>query len=390
MIDRNDRHWYKNAVIYELHIKAFFDSDNDGVGDFAGLVQKLDYLQDLGVTAIWLLPFYPSPLRDDGYDIADYTAINPTYGTMRDFRQFVAAAHDRGIRVITELVVNHTSDQHPWFQRARKAKPGSVWRDYYVWSDTDQKYPGTRIIFLDTETSNWTWDPVAKAYFWHRFYAHQPDLNYDNPRVLADILRVLRFWLDMGVDGLRLDAVPYLVEREGTNNENLPETHELLKKFRAELDKRYPDRMLLAEANQWPEDTRPYFGDGDECHMAFHFPADAAHLHGARARRPLSHHRHHQPDAADPRRLPMGDLPAQSRRADARNGDRLRARLSVGDLCHGPAGAAQSRHQAQARAASRQRPAQDRAPHRSLALHARHAGAVLRRRARHGRQFLSR
>ena len=272
MIDRNDRFWYKNAVIYELHIKAFFDSDNDGVGDFAGLVQKLDYLQDLGVTAIWLLPFYPSPLRDDGYDIADYGAINPTYGTMRDFRQFVAAAHDRGIRVITELVVNHTSDQHPWFQRARNAKPGSVWRDYYVWSDSDQKYPGTRIIFLDTETSNWTWDPVAKAYFWHRFYSHQPDLNYDNPRVLTDILRVLRFWLDMGVDGLRLDAVPYLVEREGTNNENLPETHELLKKFRAELDKRYPDRMLLAEANQWPEDTRPYFGDGDECHMAFHFP----------------------------------------------------------------------------------------------------------------------
>jgi maltose alpha-D-glucosyltransferase / alpha-amylase len=272
MIDRNDRHWYKNAVIYELHIKAFFDSDNDGVGDFAGLMQKLDYLQDLGVTAVWLLPFYPSPLRDDGYDIADYTSINPTYGTMRDFRQFVAAAHDRGIRVITELVVNHTSDQHPWFQRARKAKPGSVWRDYYVWSDTDQKYPGTRIIFIDTETSNWTWDPVAKQYFWHRFYSHQPDLNYDNPRVLADILRVLRFWLDMGVDGLRLDAVPYLLEREGTNNENLPETHELLKKFRAELDERYPDRMLLAEANQWPEDTRPYFGDGDECHMAFHFP----------------------------------------------------------------------------------------------------------------------
>ena len=272
MIDRTDRLWYKNAVIYELHIKAFFDANNDGVGDFAGLVQKLDYLQDLGVTAVWLLPFYPSPLRDDGYDIADYTAINPTYGTMRDFRQFVAAAHDRGIRVITELVVNHTSDQHPWFQRARAAKPGSVWRDYYVWSDTDQKYPETRIIFLDTETSNWTWDPVAQAYFWHRFYSHQPDLNYDNPRVLADILRVLRFWLDMGVDGLRLDAVPYLIEREGTNNENLPETHALLKRFRAELDARYPDRMLLAEANQWPEDTRPYFGKGDECHMAFHFP----------------------------------------------------------------------------------------------------------------------
>ncbi|MGH6735870.1 MAG: maltose alpha-D-glucosyltransferase [Methyloceanibacter sp.] len=272
MIDRNDRLWYKNAVIYELHIKAFYDADNDGIGDFAGLVQKLDYLQELGVTAVWLLPFYPSPFRDDGYDIADYSAIHPTYGAMRDFRQFVAAAHARGIRVITELVVNHTSDQHPWFQRARNAKPGSVWRDYYVWSDTDQKYPGTRIIFLDTETSNWTWDPVAQAYFWHRFYSHQPDLNYDNPRVLAEILRVLRFWLDMGVDGLRLDAVPYLVEREGTINENLPATHEILKRFRAELDQRYPDRMLLAEANQWPEDTAPYFGDGDECHMAFHFP----------------------------------------------------------------------------------------------------------------------
>lgn len=272
MIDRTDRHWYKNAVIYELHIKAFLDADNDGIGDFAGLVQKLDYLHELGVTAIWLLPFYPSPFRDDGYDIADYTSINPTYGTMRDFRRFVAAAHARDIRIITELVVNHTSDQHPWFQRARTAKPGSVWRDYYVWSNSDQKYPGTRIVFLDTEKSNWTWDPVAKAYFWHRFYSHQPDLNYDNPRVLADILRVLRFWLDMGVDGLRLDAVPYLVEREGTNNENLPETHEILKRFRAELDERYSDRMLLAEANQWPEDTRPYFGDGDECHMAFHFP----------------------------------------------------------------------------------------------------------------------
>ncbi len=272
MIDRTDRLWYKNAVIYELHIKAFFDANNDGIGDLVGLVQKLDYLQELGVTAVWLLPFYPSPFRDDGYDIADYTSIHPTYGTMRDFRQFVAAAHARGIRVITELVVNHTSDLHPWFQRARLAKPGSVWRDYYVWSDTDQRYQETRIIFLDTETSNWTWDPVAKAYFWHRFYSHQPDLNYDNPRVLVDILRVLRFWLDMGVDGLRLDAVPYLVERDGTINENLPETHEILKRFRAELDQRYPDRMLLAEANQWPEDTRPYFGAGDECHMAFHFP----------------------------------------------------------------------------------------------------------------------
>ncbi|MEG6510227.1 maltose alpha-D-glucosyltransferase [Methyloligella sp. 2.7D] len=272
MIDRTDSHWYQNAIIYELHVKAFFDSNGDGVGDFAGLLKKLDYIAELGVTAVWLLPFYPSPLRDDGYDIAEYTAINETYGTMRDFRQFVAEAHARGIRVITELVVNHTSDQHPWFQRARNAKPSSRYRDYYVWSDTDQKYQDTRIIFLDTEVSNWTWDPVAQSYFWHRFYSHQPDLNYDNPRVLADIMKVMRYWLDIGVDGLRLDAVPYLIERDGTNNENLPQTHDILKQFRAEIDANYSDRMLLAEANQWPEDTRPYFGDGDECHMAFHFP----------------------------------------------------------------------------------------------------------------------
>ena len=272
MIDRSDPQWFKDAVIYQMHVKAFQDANNDGIGDFAGLIDRLDYIHDLGVTAIWLLPFYPSPLRDDGYDIADYRAINPSYGTMRDFRRFVTEAHRRDIRVITELVINHTSDQHPWFQRARLAKAGSVWRNYYVWSDTDQKYAGTRIIFLDAETSNWTWDPVAEAFFWHRFYAHQPDLNFDNPRVLEEVTRVMHFWLEMGVDGLRLDAVPYLVEREGTNNENLPETHTILKKIRAELDARYPDRLLLAEANQWPEDARPYFGEGDECHMAFHFP----------------------------------------------------------------------------------------------------------------------
>ncbi len=235
-------------------------------------MQRLDYIQDLGVTAIWLLPFYPSPLRDDGYDIADYTSINPSYGQMRDFRAFIAEAHRRGLRVITELVINHTSDQHPWFQRARKAKPGSAARDFYVWSDTDEKFPETRIIFIDTEKSNWTWDPEAGAYFWHRFYSHQPDLNFDNPRVLQEVLKVMHLWLEMGVDGLRLDAIPYLVEREGTNNENLPETHVILKKIRAELDAHYSDRMLLAEANQWPEDTRPYFGEGDECQMGFHFP----------------------------------------------------------------------------------------------------------------------
>jgi len=272
MIDRNDTRWYRNALIYQLHIKAFCDSDGDGIGDFAGLLKKLDYLHELGVTAIWLLPFYPSPMRDDGYDIADYRSINPGYGNMRDFRRFLSAAHERDLHVITELVINHTSDQHPWFQRARHAKPGSAYRDYYVWSDTDQSFSGTRIIFVDTEKSNWAWDPVAKAYYWHRFYSHQPDLNYDNPRVLKEVISVMRYWLDMGVDGLRLDAIPYLCQREGTNNENLPETHEVIRKLRHFIDENYPDRMLLAEANQWPEDTAEYFGRGDECHMAFHFP----------------------------------------------------------------------------------------------------------------------
>jgi maltose alpha-D-glucosyltransferase / alpha-amylase len=268
----SDPLWYKDAIVYQLHVKAFYDTTDDGIGDFQGLTRKLDYLADLGVSALWLLPFYPSPLRDDGYDIADYRSVNTSYGTLNDFRAFVREAHHRGIRVITELVINHTSDQHPWFQRARRAKPGSVWRNYYVWSDTDQKFLGTRIIFIDAETSNWAWDPVAKAYYWHRFYSHQPDLNFDNPRVVREVLNVMRYWLDMGVDGMRLDAVPYLIEREGTNNENLPETHALLKKLRAELDRHYGDRMLLAEANQWPEDVLQYFGDGDECHMAFHFP----------------------------------------------------------------------------------------------------------------------
>jgi maltose alpha-D-glucosyltransferase/alpha-amylase len=264
--------WYRDATIYQLHVKSFCDSNGDGIGDFKGLIQKLDYIAELGIDTIWLLPFYPSPRRDDGYDISDYRDIHPDYGTMADFRRFIAAAHARGIRVVTELVINHTSDQHPWFQRARTAKPGSAARDLYVWSDTDQTYAGTRIIFLDAEKSNWTWDPVAGAYFWHRFYSHQPDLNFDNPRVLREVLAIMRFWLDIGVDGLRLDAVPYLVEREGTNNENLPETHAILKHIRAELDAHAPGRMLLAEANQWPEDAQQYFGDGDECHMSFHFP----------------------------------------------------------------------------------------------------------------------
>jgi maltose alpha-D-glucosyltransferase/alpha-amylase len=267
-----DAAWYKDAIIYQLHVKSFFDSNNDGIGDFPGLISKLDYIADLGVNAIWLLPFYPSPRLDDGYDISEYTAVHPEYGTLEDVKQLIDEAHRRGIRIITELVINHTSDQHPWFQRARQAPPGSPERNFYVWSDTDQKYAGTRIIFLDTQRSNWTWDQVANAYYWHRFYAHQPDLNFDNPDVLNAVLGVMRFWLEMGVDGLRLDAVPYLVEREGTNNENLPETHAVLKRIRAEIDASYPGRMLLAEANQWPEDTKDYFGLGDECHMAFHFP----------------------------------------------------------------------------------------------------------------------
>ncbi len=268
----DDALWYRDAVIYQLHIKAFFDSNNDGVGDFAGLTSKLDYIQELGVSAIWLLPFYPSPLKDDGYDVADYHNVHPQYGTVPDFKAFVREAQRRGLKVITELVVNHTSDQHPWFQAARRAPAGSRKRDWYVWSDSDQKYKGTRIIFTDTETSNWAWDPVAKQYYWHRFFSHQPDLNFDNPRVLKAVFRTMKFWLDMGVDGFRLDAIPYLIEREGTSNENVPETHVVLKQIRALIDQSYPNKVLLAEANMWPEDVRPYFGDSNECHMAFHFP----------------------------------------------------------------------------------------------------------------------
>jgi maltose alpha-D-glucosyltransferase/alpha-amylase len=251
----SDPLWYKDALIYQTHIRAFFDSNGDGIGDFAGLTQKLDYLQDLGVTAVWVLPFYPSPLKDDGYDTADYTDVNPMYGTLRDVRVFVREAHKRGLRVITELVFNHTSDQHPWFQRARRAKPGSNQRDFYVWSDTPDKYSDARIIFKDFEHSNWTYDNVAEAYYWHRFYSHQPDLNFDNPKVHEALFKALDFWLAMGVDGLRLDAIPYLYEREGTNCENLPETHAFLKKLRARIDANYADKMLLAEANQWPEDA---------------------------------------------------------------------------------------------------------------------------------------
>ncbi len=264
--------WYKDAIIYEIHVRAFADSNADGIGDFQGLISKLDYLQDLGVTCLWLLPFFPSPLRDDGYDIADYTGVNPQYGTLDDFQQFLEEAHARNMQVMIELVINHTSDQHPWFQRARQAPKGSPEREMYVWSDTDKKFEGVRIIFTDTEKSNWAWDEVAQQYYWHRFFSHQPDLNFDHPRVMEEVLTAMRFWLDMGVDGLRLDAIPYLIERDETSCENVPETHVKIKQIRAVIDAEYENRLILAEANMWPADVRPYFGDGDECHMAFHFP----------------------------------------------------------------------------------------------------------------------
>src|SRR3954464_5921967 len=269
---QTDPLWYKDAIIYQTHVKSFKESNADGYGDFRGLIEGLDYIQQLGATCVWLLPFYPSPLRDDGYDISSYESINPTYGTIEDFQSFLDAAHERGLKVITELVINHTSDQHPWFQRARKAPKGSSERNWYVWSDDPNKYSGARIIFVDTETSNWTWDPVAQQFFWHRFFGHQPDLNFDNPDVMEAVKNVMRFWLRMGVDGLRLDAIPYLIERDGTTCENLPETHEVLKDLRRTLDAEFPNRIFLAEANQWPTDVRAYFGQSDECHMAFHFP----------------------------------------------------------------------------------------------------------------------
>jgi len=264
--------WYKDAILYEIHVRAFADSNGDGIGDFQGLISKLDYLQDLGVTCLWLLPFFPSPLRDDGYDISNYTSVHPSYGTVADFQEFLDKAHARNMQVMIELVINHSSDQHPWFQRARRAPKGSPERNMYVWSDTDKLFSGVRIIFTDTEKSNWTWDEVAQQYYWHRFFSHQPDLNFDNPQVMEEVLNAMRFWMDMGVDGLRLDAIPYLVERDGTSCENVPETHVLIKHIRAVMDAEYENRLILAEANMWPADVRPYFGDGDECQMAFHFP----------------------------------------------------------------------------------------------------------------------
>ena len=263
--------WYKDAIIYQVHVRTFSDSNSDGIGDFRGLAQRLDYVQELGVSAIWLMPFSPSPLRDDGYDISDYQSVHPSYGTLEDFKTFLSGAHERGIRVIIEMVANHTSDQHPWFLESRASRDNPK-RDWYVWSDTDTRYGGTRIIFLDTEMSNWAWDPISKSYYWHRFFSHQPDLNFDNPAVREEMWNVMKFWLELGVDGFRLDAVPYLIEREGTSCENLPETHDVIRELRQKVDDQFPGAMLLAEANQWPADLRPYFGNGDEFHMAFHFP----------------------------------------------------------------------------------------------------------------------
>lgn len=271
MTPQRDNLWYKDAVIYQLHVRTFCDSNADGIGDFAGLTQRLDYLQELGITAIWLLPFYPSPLRDDGYDIADYTSVHASYGSLEDFKTFLTAAHSRGIRVIIEMVLNHTSDQHPWFKEARSTRENPK-RDWYVWSETDTRYQGVPIVFVDTEISNWAWDPISKSYYWHRFFSHQPDLNFDNPAVFEAVWDVMKFWLNLGVDGFRLDAVAYLVEREGTLCENLPETHAIIRELRKRLNLAYPGTMLLAEANQWPADVRAYFGDGDEFHAAFHFP----------------------------------------------------------------------------------------------------------------------
>jgi maltose alpha-D-glucosyltransferase/alpha-amylase len=309
--------WYKDAVIYQLHVKTFHDSNGDGIGDFRGLIEKLDYLQELGVTAIWILPFYPSPLKDDGYDIADYYSVNPNYGTLQDFQAFLAAAHERGLKVITELVINHSSDQNPWFQKSRRGAPGSPEREMYVWSDTPDRYNQTRIIFKDFETSNWSWDPVAKAYYWHRFYSHQPDLNFDNPAVHDAVEKVCDFWLDMGVDGLRLDAVPYLYEREGTNCENLRETHDYLKKLRAHVDAKYDGRMLLARQTMAGRRGRVLRRRRRVAHE-LPLPAHAADVHVAPDGGSLPDHRHHGSDAGDSGELPVGDVPAESRRAHAR------------------------------------------------------------------------
>ena len=372
--------WFKTAIFYEILIRGFFDGNDDGTGDFRGLIEKLDYLQWLGIDCIWLLPFYQSPLRDGGYDIADFFAILPDYGIVDDFKSFVEQAHQRGIRVIADLVMNHTSADHPWFQESR-SDPEGPRGDWYVWSDTDDRWTEARIIFVDTEPSNWTWDPVRGQYYWHRFFPHQPDLNYDNPEVQEAMLDVLRFWLDLGIDGFRLDAVPYLFERDGTNGENLPETHEYLKRVRTEVDARFPDRVLLAEANQWPDDVVDYFGDGDECHMCFHFPLMprmfmALRREDATPIIEILAGRRRSPTA------PVGDLPPEPRRADARDGHRRGARLHVRRVREGPADAPQPRHPPPAGPAARQHARGRRALPRDAVLAPRRARPLLRRRGR--------
>ena len=385
--------WFKTAVFYEVMVRSFRDSNGDGTGDFKGLIEKLDYLAWLGVDCLWIPPFFTSPLRDGGYDVADYTNILPEIGTVEDFHELLDEAHKRGIRVIIDFVMNHTSDQHPWFQASRQ-DPDGPYGDFYVWSDTDEKYQDARIIFVDTEPSNWTWDPVRQQYYWHRFFSHQPDLNFDNPAVHDAILEAVDFWFDMGLDGFRLDAVPYLYEREGTNGENLKETHEFLRKVRTHVDEKYPGKILLAEANQWPADVVDYFGDfeagGDECHMCFHFPVMPRIFMAVRreSRYPISEILEQTPPI--PIGLPVGHLPAQPRRAHPRDGQRRGPRLHVGGVRQGPADEGQHRHPPPARPPARQRHQPDRAVHRAAAVAARLPRPLLRRRDRDGRQHLAR
>lgn len=382
-----DPDWFKRAVFYEVLVRSFQDSNGDGVGDLKGLTAKLDYLQWLGVDCLWLPPFFKSPLRDGGYDVSDYTAVLPEFGDLADFVEFVDAAHQRGMRVIIDFVMNHTSDQHDWFQQSR-TDPDGPYGDYYVWADDDKQFPDARIIFVDTETSNWTFDPVRKQYYWHRFFSHQPDLNYENPAVQEEIISALRFWLDLGIDGFRVDAVPYLYQREGTNCENLPETHGFLKRVRKEIDANYPDTVLLAEANQWPEDVVDYFGDYPAAWRrvphGVPLPGDAPDLHGRTAREPLPGLRDPGEDPGDPVGLPVGHLPPQPRRAHARDGDGRGTRLHVRGVRQGSADAGQHRHPQASRPAPGQRPQPDRAVHRAAAVAPRLPDPLLRGRDRDG------
>ena len=384
-----DERWYKHAVFYEVLVRGFYDANNDGSGDLKGLTEKLDYLKWLGVDCLWLLPFYKSPLRDGGYDIADFYEILPEYGDLADVVELVEQAHRRGIRVIADLVINHTSDQHPWFQESRQDRTNPK-NDWYVWGDDDQRWSEARVIFVDTERSNWAWDPQRQQYFWHRFFSHQPDLNFDNPDVQAAMLAVVRFWLDIGLDGFRLDAVPYLYERDGTNGENLPETHDFLRRLRKEVESTHPNTVLLAEANQWPADVVDYFGLGDECHMCFHFPLMPRMFMAVRReqRYPITEILSQTPDIPDGR--PVGHLPAQPRRADPRDGHRRRARLHVRGVRQGPAHEAEHRHRPAAGDPRRQRPPGGRAPACHALQPARQPRPLLRRRAGDGRQHLPR